>query len=527
MKDLNADEYQLKAITYGNGPVCVLAGPGSGKTYVITHRILYLINNLKIPQNRILVITFTRNAAYSMRSRYLKISGLNESFVTFGTFHSVYLRFLKFFGNDLNQNNKNTYLNGLIDEPEFDFDKILTDCYDMFKDHPERAEYIASLFPYILVDEFQDINPLEASILKLIINKNSSLFIVGDDDQSIYGFRGADGLIMKTFIKEFNMEVIGLKYNYRNPYRIIDSSQKVIELNQNRLKDFKPVSFDRKNGIFFVKVFEDEQSEQRYIKDILKNTKENEKTAILLRTNREVTHYKRLLSDIGSNKEDLRKKICNDLSAYASFSLNHDRKSLIRILKSEEINIPLTVLTDSTIDLKKLAFKYAGKTFGNRLYSLNRNMEALKNLSPYAAVLYILKVIGYERILIKTYINDELNDSLAIIKNISERSKESSSLKDLLNILYVPEDEVKKTDQNISILTFHASKGLEFDNVILPDVNEGKVPQIDYDNDQNLAEERRLFYVAMTRTVKNLYITAIKNEGNRIMLPSRFIKPFI
>ena len=94
-------------------------------------------------------------------------------------------------------------------------------------------------------------------------------------------------------------------------------------------------------------------------------------------------------------------------------------------------------------------------------------------------------------------------------------------------MLYVPEDDVKKTDQNISILTFHASKGLEFDNVILPDVNEGKVPQIDYDNDQNLAEERRLFYVAMTRTVKNLYITAIKNEGNRIMLPSRFIKPFI
>ena len=527
MKDLKADEYQLKAITYGNGPVCVLAGPGSGKTYVITHRILYLINTLNIPPNKILVITFTRNAAYSMRSRYLKISGLNESFVTFGTFHSVYLRFLKFFGNDLNLNNKNTYLNGRIDEPEIDFNKILTDCYDMFNDHPERAEYIASLFPYILVDEFQDINPLEASILKLIINKNSNLFIVGDDDQSIYGFRGADGLIMKNFISEFKMEVIGLKYNYRNPYRIIDSSQKVIALNPNRLKDFKTVSFDRKNGIFFVKVFDDEQSERRYIEEIIKNTKENEKTAILLRTNREVTHYKRLLSDIGSNTEDLKKKICNDICAYVSFVVYHDRKSLIRIFKIEEINIPPAVLTESTVELEKLAFKYVGKTFGNKLYSLNKNMNAIKNLSPYAAVIYILKVIGYERFLIKTCKKEELKESLSIIKSITERSKKSDSFKDLLNTLFVSKDDVKKNDPNISILTFHASKGLEFDNVILPDVNEGKVPQISYDNDLNFEEERRLFYVAMTRTVKNLYITAIKNEGNKILLPSRFIKPFI
>ncbi len=527
MKDLKADEYQLKAITYGNGPVCVLAGPGSGKTFVITHRILYLINTLKIPQNKILVITFTRNAAHSMRSRYLRISGMNDSFVTFGTFHSVYLRFLKFFGNDINLQNENTYLNGLIDEPEFDFDKILTDCYDMFNAHPERAEYIASLFPYILVDEFQDINPLEASILKLIINKNSNLFIVGDDDQSIYGFRGADGLIMKRFINEFKMEVIGLKYNYRNPYRIIDSSQKVISLNRERLKSFKPVSFARKNGIFFVKLFEDELSENRYIKEILKNTKENEKTAILLRTNREVTHYKRLLSDNGSNKEDLNGKISNDIRAYISFSLDHDRKSLIRILKNEEINIPHTVLTDSDIKLEDLAFKYVGKPFGNKLYSLNKNMNALKDLSPYAAVLYILKVIGYERFLIKTYIKDELNESLPIIKNITESSKECTSLKDLLNRLYVSEEDEKKNSPNICILTYHASKGLEFDNVILPDVNEGKVPQINIDNDKNFEEERRLFYVAMTRTVKNLYITAIKNEGNRILLPSRFIKPFI
>lgn len=571
-----ADTNQINAIESGMGPVMILAGPGSGKTYILTHRIQYLINNLNISPQRILVITFTKKAAVEMKNRFLSLDSANGYDVNFGTFHSVFYKFLKLFSNSelkiLSNEDKIRIISELIksnplvynspvfsnnsyddlsllisiyktnnklnlEAPDFnkflllyndyekvritlnklDFDDILIETNKLLANNSIKKR-LKSLFDYILIDEFQDINELQWKIIKELVNDTNNIFVVGDDDQSIYGFRGSDNAIMSDFKKEYNCKIIELINNYRSCSNIINASEKIIINNKNRLKNQYYKAIKEDSGTFATKECGSMEEQLDFIKTYTKNNP-NIKTAILLRTNKDVYKYKKALLNSSFNIKNNKKK---DILAYISFCINEDKSSLLKILRNPESYIPADIFVSNTIKLKEMASKNSRNPYGQRIYILDNQINVLKHLSPYTFLNYLINIIK---------VNDE-----EYCKSILNYAKKMHSLSELM--AYIENDINKEinstidnencdTNKNISIITYHASKGLEFDTVFLPDVVEGKIPNITNIFDLNVEEERRLFYVAMTRAKNELYITYIKKEGSKRMLPSRFITELI
>ena len=594
----NYSSNQKKAIEHGAGPLMVLAGPGSGKTFVITHRIKYLIEGPGINPAHILVVTFSRAAAKEMKDRFEKL--YSKSPVTFGTFHSVFFNLLKtaygfgseqiasdelrytlikeltkrnsienedintLAGNLLNeialvkQDNisiKNYYSNSISSDTfkkiysdyeseleargKLDFEDMLSLTYELLSERSDILKAVQNRYRYILVDEFQDINFLQYNIIKLMAGEKQNITVVGDDDQSIYRFRGARPEIMLGFERDFrNVKKVFLDINFRSSTQIVNASTKLISFNSKRF----PKSFKAKNGdgapvslIEFKNPFLEVNSIIKDIKDYIKSGQDINNIAVLYRTN---LSPRLLIERLMRNNIPftIRDAIPNlfdhwvakDIISYIKLAINiGDKSDLLRISNKPNRYISRDSLSSSRANIETLFDYYDDKSYMiKRIVELREHLRTIKNLKPATALRYIRNVVGYDEY-IEEYCDMngvESDDCYSILGDLENSAAEYNNFNDWFVHMDEYKDELiearKKSNENdkgVRLMTFHSSKGLEFDIVYIIDVNEGSVPYKKAKGVDEIEEERRMFYVAMTRARKKLFICyCVENFGKSI-----------
>lgn len=598
MELTNYSSNQKKAIEHGAGPLMVLAGPGSGKTFVITHRIKYLIEGPGINPAHILVVTFSRAAAKEMKDRFEKLC--KKSPVTFGTFHSVFFNLLKtaygfnseqiasdelrytlikelikrnaienedintLAGNLLNeialvkQDNisiKNYYSNSISSDTfkkiysdyeseleargKLDFEDMLSLTYELLSERSDILKAVQNRYRYILVDEFQDINFLQYNIIKLMAGDKQNITVVGDDDQSIYRFRGARPEIMLGFERDFrNVKKVFLDINFRSSTQIVNASAKLISFNSKRF----PKSFKAKNGdgapvslIEFKNPFLEVNSIIKDIKDYIKSGQDINNIAVLYRTN---LSPRLLIERLMRNNIPftIRDAIPNlfdhwvakDIISYIKLAINMgDKSDLLRISNKPNRYISRDSLSSSRANIETLFDYYDDKSYMiKRIVELREHLRTIKNLKPATALRYIRNVVGYDEY-IEEYCDMngvESDDCYSILGDLENSAAEYNTFNDWFVHMDEYKDELiearKKSNENdkgVRLMTFHSSKGLEFDIVYIIDVNEGSVPYKKAKGVDEIEEERRMFYVAMTRARKKLFICyCVENFGKSI-----------
>ena len=595
---------QAKAIRHGDGPCIVLSGPGSGKTFVLTNRILNLICEYGISPDNILIITFTRASANEMKYRFISL--LKEKNIelydmpSFGTFHSIFFEILK---NDFGYNNNslltdvdekkylseviekeknknitsdtllniirdirnyklynereeeflpkylsknefqkiyNSYQEKLFYNKKLDFSDMIIKCYELLSIHNDILTYYQNKYKYILIDEFQDINKSQYDLVKMICRDNN-LFVVGDDDQSIYKFRGSNPRVMSNFLKDYkNAKKIYLTENYRCARKIVKFSRLVIENNKDRfVKDLKAVRDDV--GMLQIKAFVDSIEENEYIINQIKtyNRKgiDYKDMAILYRTNLLSNSIKSNLikNNISFNIKGIEKSIyenfaVKDIIAYMMYSLKgDDSKSLMLVA-----NKPNRYISRDSI-------KYEGTTIDDliryyrnidyvlkNLYKLKYDLNKIKNSIPALAIRYIRYNMTYDKYLMEyCRLNDiDYEDEQDILDEFEEEAIRYKSLGEILDYIENSKKIIKNTTDNddaINLMTFHLSKGLEYKIVFIIDTNDGLIPHKKSIRENDIETERRLFYVAMTRAKDNLHIFFTTRRFGKTFKASRFI----
>ena len=599
---------QKRAIAHLSGPMMVLAGPGSGKTSVIVERTAYMTGEGKIPASSVLVVTFSRAAAAEMRERFLAFTGQRTTQVTFGTFHGVFYGILKqAYGltaaNILSEEEKYgilkelalTYGGDLAEEGDFpeeiakeislvkgnrislehyyssccpdevfrqifqgylsacrsrrklDFDDMLLYCYELFDKRKDILGAWQRKFRYILVDEFQDINQLQYDIIRLLAKPEDNLFIVGDDDQSIYHFRGARPEIMLNFTKDYpKARQVVLDVNYRCSGKILSSAMKVI--GQNKTRFSKKLSTPNPDGspmriCRFDNPREEYMAVAGELRERIEKDEKLEDTAVLLRTNQEAEGL------VGAFMErqvpfTMKEKlpnifhhwICRNMLAYMRFAAgDRSRKNFLEIM-----NRPNRYLSRDALELgREISFDrlrefYKEKDWMcDRLTTLETHLRILKGLTPYAAMNFIRKGVGYEEYLEEyaRYRKLKPEELTEILDRLMESAKGMDSLKDWEDYI---EDYTEKLEEQaakqkqerngVLISTLHGVKGLEYDKVYILNVNEGSIPYKKAVLQSAVEEERRLFYVGMTRAKKELTLCYVKRQYDKEREPSRFLK---
>lgn len=594
----NYSSNQKKAIEHGAGPLMVLAGPGSGKTFVITHRIKYLIEGPGINPAHILVVTFSRAAAKEMKDRFEKLC--KKSPVTFGTFHSVFFNLLKtaygfgseqiasdelrytlikelikrnsienedintLAGNLLNEialvkqdniNIKNYYSNSISSDTfkkiysdyeseleargKLDFEDMLSLTYELLSERSDILKAVQNRYRYILVDEFQDINFLQYNIIKLMAGEKQNITVVGDDDQSIYRFRGARPEIMLGFERDFrNVKKVFLDINFRSSTQIVNASTKLISFNSKRF----PKNFKAKNGdgapvslIEFKNPFLEVNSIIKDIKDYIKSGQDINSIAVLYRTN---LSPRLLIERLMRNNIPftIRDAIPNlfdhwvakDIISYIKLAINMgDKSDLLRISNKPNRYISRDSISSSRANIETLFDYYDDKSYMiKRIVELREHLRTIKNLKPATALRYIRNAVGYDEY-IEEYCDMngvESDDCYSILGDLENSAAEYNNFNDWFVHMDEYKDELiearKKSNENdkgVRLMTFHSSKGLEFDIVYIIDVNEGSVPYKKAKGVDEIEEERRMFYVAMTRARKKLFICyCVENFGKSI-----------
>ncbi|MDF2541265.1 MAG: hypothetical protein K0S47_983 [Herbinix sp.] len=605
---MQMNQSQQQAVQHLDGPMLVLAGPGSGKTFVITERTKYLIEHYHIPADRILVITFTKAAATEMRERFLRKASKSHSGVNFGTFHAVFFTILKAaYGynssNILREDVKVQFLKEIIhhhqleyeDEKEFisdisseislvkgdqmdlsnyysihcadevfrkifqeyegklrranliDFDDMLLFCYQLLSQRKDILEKWQYKFQYILIDEFQDINKVQYDIVRLLAAPRNNLFIVGDDDQSIYRFRGAKPEIMLQFPQDFpGCKQILLDTNYRCTGKIVTAASKLVSHNENRFS--KNIQANKENGQDIVKkVFETLAEENNTIaKEILRLQQIGtplKEIAILVRTNMGsgALLHKLMEYNIPFRMKDVLPNlfdhwITRDLICYIKVALGAtDRNLYLQIINRPKRYVSRECFDNPEVHFEQVKDYYEDKEWMlERLESFEYDLAMIAKMTPYAGVNYIRRGIGYEEYLqeyasLRRIKVEELTD---LLDELQESAKPYKTYEDWFCHMEEYKEELKqqledKKDKNtdsITIATMHSSKGLEYEAVFIVDANEGITPHKKAVLGPDLEEERRLFYVAMTRAKEHLYIYSSKDRYNKKMQSSRFIE---
>ncbi|MEK9154478.1 MAG: UvrD-helicase domain-containing protein [Patescibacteria group bacterium] len=573
----NLNKKQKEAVDYLGGPLLIAAGAGSGKTKTLTSRLFSLIKSGILPEN-IIAITFTNKAADEMRKRIMsheeeinsdKPERHNSKFIIqnlpfIGTFHSLGARILKkeakFFGRNSNfsifdeddslrlikmviknfnlaekdsrkitpillrrdfsrikneladvegedfENFYKEYELALKQNNAFDFDDLIEKPVRLFKNHPEILEKYQNQFQYILVDEFQDTNVSQYAFIKFLAQKHKNLSVVGDDQQSIYKFRGSDFRNFLNFEKDWpQTKVILLEQNYRSAGNIIKAASAVIE--KNKYQKPKKLWTENSEGDL-IKVVEhnDEADEAEYVSSEIENLKRgnaDSSIGILYRTNAQSRAIESALIEKGV--------------AYKIFGG-------LRFYERKEIKDVVAMLRwganpRDSVSLERLKKNFTKKTF----LEIERGLpEAAKKLQPVALISKALEISDYFANLKKNFLNFEER-----IENINELVYFASGFNDLSEFLerisllqasdLIREEENTKKITRVNLMSIHLSKGLEFDNVFLIGCNEGLMPhQMSYYSEEEIEEERRLMYVAMTRAKKELCI-------NFYHIPSRFL----
>ena len=584
----------------------VLAGPGSGKTSVIVERTAYMTGEGKIPSSSVLVVTFSRAAAVEMKERFLKFTGQSGTRVTFGTFHGVFYGILKqaynlTSANILSEEEKNgilrelalnfggelasegdfteeiakeismvkgnrislehyyssccpdevfrqiygAYGNMLRERRKLDFDDMLLSCYELFDKRKDILRAWQQKFRYILVDEFQDINQLQYDIVRLLAEPENNLFIVGDDDQSIYHFRGARPEIMLNFTKDYpGAEKVVLDVNYRCSKRILDSAMKVIGRNKTRFQ--KELSTPNPEGEP-VRLCEHANPREEYLsvtaelRKRLEQGENLENTAVLLRTNQEAEGLIAAFMERQipfTMKEKLpnlfQHWICRNLLAYMRFAQGErSRKLFLEIMNRPNRYISRdAVVSGREISFEQLRDFYKDKDWMcDRLTTMETRLRILKGLPPYAAINFIRKGMGYEEYLQEyaLYRKIKPEELGEILDRLSESAKGMNTLKEWEEYIEdytrkLEEQAGKQKKEGVQILTLHGAKGLEFDRVYILNVNEGSIPYRKAVLAPAVEEERRLFYVGMTRARKFLTLCYVKKQYEKEREPSRFLK---
>ena len=599
---------QKRAIAHLSGPMMVLAGPGSGKTSVIVERTAYMINEGGISPANILVVTFSRAAAKEMKERFLNFTGQQHTLITFGTFHGVFYGILKqAYGfnasNILGDDEKSAILKELAlnyggelaEEGDFteeiakeisvvkgnrislehyyssccpdevfrqiyqgyrevcqsrrklDFDDMILYCYELFMQRKDILEAWQKKFQYILVDEFQDINQLQYDIVRMLAKPQNNLFIVGDDDQSIYHFRGARPEIMLNFTRDYpDAETVALDVNYRCSGQILSAAMRVIGENKKRFS--KKLSTPNQVGkAVQIREFQNPREEYLAVVSELRERMEKgerlEDTAILLRTNQEAEGLVGALMErqVPFNmKEKLpnlfQHWICRNLLAYMHFAAGEkNRKYFLEFMNRPNRYISRDALSVSpVVSFEELKEFYKDKDWMcDRITTLETHLRVLKGLAPYAAINFIRKGMGYEEYLREyaEYRKIKPEELSEILDRLTESTKGMNSLEEWESYIeeYTEklEEQARKAEQEregVLISTLHGVKGLEYDQVYILNVNEGSMPYRKAVLEPAIEEERRLFYVGMTRARKQLALCYVRQQYEKKREPSRFLK---
>ena len=603
---------QLEAVKHVNGPMLVLAGAGSGKTRVLTSRIAYLIEN-GVSVDNILAITFTNKAAKEMKEREIKLIGNDAKSIQISTFHSLGLKILKenysrlgYKSNfvildsddtltvvkkimkDLNLNPKfynardirnkissakneligpdkfskvefdqniitvyEKYMKKLVINNSVDFDDLLTLPIRLFKEYPDVLKYYQDKYKYVLIDEYQDTNEAQYIFSKMLCNNHKNIFVVGDNDQAIYAFRGANYKNILNFEKDYpQCKVILLEENYRSTQNILDAANSVIKHNKMRKDKNLWCNNDVGSKVKYIKVDSDKE-ECAYVSDKIKELHDNnvsyEDIAILYRTNAQ----SRLIEEemlkngipyriVGSFYFYNRKEI-KDLLCYLRLINNHDDDvSLLRIINTPKRGIGdktieniTNIATEKGISLFEAIESGKELSFKNLILDMEKKCESL-TLTEMVDV--VLNDSGIKNEYSDKSLESEIRlENLEEFKSITKGYEEEYgviSLTDFLNEVSLVSDisEHQDSDNKVSLMTIHSVKGLEFDNVFIVGMEEGLFPHYNSINEGTIAaieEERRLCYVAITRAKKNLWMLNARKRmlfGNtQINMPSRFM----
>ncbi|MCR5356532.1 MAG: ATP-dependent helicase [Lachnospiraceae bacterium] len=593
---------QLRAVKHRDGPMLVLAGPGSGKTRVITGRVQRLIREEGTYPSGILVLTFSKAAALTMSSRFQNEAGTAYP-VTFGTFHAIFYHILKRqglykTGTILTRKRKSQLLKitamrlnilrcsdpcwiermltligikkaGLLDsyvemtkeeeeklelifepyvsicrkENGIDFDDMINECLKELKSNDKILKKWQDKYRYILVDEFQDIDSRQYEVLKLLAGKRRNLFCVGDDDQSIYSFRGACPDIMKRLLEDFpETDVCSLKVNYRCPKNVIEHADRLIRHNGSRLSKSQECN-DIKTGCIEFKSVNSSEDEARLCLEIIRSVTgkasgDHKSTGVLYRTQGSADMLENLLNKAmipyvrrdGAGNMHVSEWVA-DIAAYLRLAVNGSEDDLLRILNRPDRGLTRECVHGRFPDRDLISGYYPeGSDEQLKCRRLFKDIDRISTLNGFGAVNYILKVIGLGGYIKETYFQGSKEGEYENeVEGIIRKARDHDSLRMFSESIEGPavkrsEPDVKSQaeDDCVELMTIHASKGLEFDNVIMIGLQEGLFPGKRCESTAELEEERRLFYVAMTRCRHNLYIIGL-NKDNYGKRQSRFI----
>ena len=623
---------QIQAIETINGPVLIMAGAGSGKTRVLTHRYAHLVKHHNVDVEQILAITFTNKAAEEMKSRISKLLNLKISPKWISTFHSLCVKILRIHGdkigyksnftiydqsdsnkvirNCMSENNvdlkqyspkrfqahisnlKNSmispgealenaesffevkvaeiyssYEKKLIIANSMDFDDLLIKTVELLQTNESILKYWSNKFQFIMVDEYQDTNFVQYKLVELLGSNNKNVCVVGDSDQSIYAFRGADIRNIIEFEKDFsNATVIQLDKNYRSSKKILNLANSVISNNPRKIE--KNLWTDNEDGLDISSFrFRSEKDEARWVAEEVKNlidsSKENE-VAIFYRTNSQSRLFEEELRMLNINYKVIgsvrfydRKEI-KDIISYLQFLVNDsDTVAFERI-----VNVPRRGIGESTVKKIRVYLNETGKSIFEALESI----EEIKNISPrikgslsefkdlitelksYSlqgpskTIQKVLELTGYKMSLIKEgtlesqmrieNIEELLNSAFSFENLYEEEIDEPyGMLRDYLEsiALFSETDKLEDADR-VLLMTLHNAKGLEFPYVFMTGMEENLFPheRSSQGDNSEIEEERRLCYVGITRAEKKLYLTHAWSRtlwgGTVYNLPSRFLE---
>lgn len=589
------NEEQARAIRHREGPALVLAGPGSGKTAVITAHIRSLLD-AGVPGGQILVLTFTKAAAREMEERFRERNGGQESGVTFGTFHSLCFSILKeqcgYRKEDLlsekekERRMKETLfqlgllktenswqirrllaelareksgvvreeepLSGREDEREeweeeraeeterillfyrkaqerdhrLDFEDILLECMRVLEEEPVRRRW-QRRWHYLLIDEYQDLNRVQARIAGLLAGKRANLFAVGDEDQAIYGFRGAEAKGMRYFMEEYpSAALYRLTFNYRSVPEVTEAADRLIRRNPGRFsKEIRAFRVSGGPEAVKISVFEDEKEEEE---EILARMRQLEgegvpwgDMAVLYRAASGIAGLGERLADgripfagqkpAGEAEDWIRRdmKAYGRLASASAAGKAWRREDLLRILNRPERGLPRAGLETEWVEPEAWAARLAGiEDYERSVRELIGLIRRLGRMDFYGVTAYLWNCAGY-----RDYAREEAGK-----KGISW-----PAVRDRFEVWRTGK-ETKEETGGVHLMTMHAAKGLEFPVVFLPGLNEGEIPHGKSAAEETVEEERRLLYVAITRAKDRLFLSWTRKRYGHRPPPSRFLR---
>lgn len=609
---MECNKEQKEAIMHRDGPAMVLAGPGAGKTYVITNRVKALIDEYGVKPEQILVVTFSKAAAVEMKERFEMMTGGRRLPVRFGTFHSVFFQILRlayhyevkdiatpalkyrFLEETLNEtgyevDDKKEFLSDIEKEISrvkgegieidcyfssacsaeifqkmyrgyqeklqrhrcLDFDDMVVYTYQLLKEREDIRRRWQAQFRYLLIDEFQDINRLQYETVCMLAEPENNLFIVGDDDQSIYGFRGAKPGIMLSFPKRFpDTKQIVLGVNYRCSDEIMKAAERLIGKNNERYEKHIVANKGKEQPVHMKKCENLPDEAEKIVAQIQMYQKEGiayQEMAVLFRTNMQMRLLAGKLMEHGvpfTMRENLPNLfdtwMAKDIMCYLQLALgNRSREKFLKIANRSVRYLSRTAFTESEVSFDKLRAYYAVKNqewMEERIWNFEYDLKNLASLSPYAAIHFIRKGIGYDEFL-KTYADERnvnADDWFDVLDEMQEMARDKKSIPEFLSFVEnygdtleeIRQEQKKqqvKEEPGVSLMTMHASKGLEFPVVFVPTLNEDIVPYRKAVQEGNLEEERRMLYVAMTRAKTYLHLSFVKERFHKEAEPSPFL----